>query len=228
MITVVCWLFQGHGVTVGGKPTERGYEARHVTRLQRRFSRWYSQPHRYVCITDMPDGLEGCEIIPMPSECVPLSKAYRKLWLFSQDAADLIAGRVFFSDLDSDFFGDLGSLLDRSESLVLWHDKMYPRQRWATSHYLLDMGSHTDVWDEFLKPGAVDQMLEWYASRGERATGSDQAWMSYYIEDAATFGPGLYRARLIKHLPEDAKIVTYPGAVKPWHRSAKRKHAWLR
>lgn len=225
-INVLCWLFKGFGITSGGKEVRRDYTAEHVNRFADQITRRSSIPLRVVCVTDMPTGIH-CDVIPMPRG-LNWPKAYRKLWAFSREAAALLPGRIFVSDIDVEVVGDIAPLLDRSEALVAWQDAAHPPGRLSSGNYLLTAGSHPEVWENFSFEAMADARL-WHEQKFGRMTGSDQAWMSYALRHGvATFGPGIYRSKNIgADLPADARIVHFSGNLKPWHSVAKTRYPWL-
>lgn len=216
MLKVLVWLYES--------PTgHRRYTPDHVKLFMRQFSDNYSQPHQFFCITDQSPYLfrdVDINIIPMPESLYGLENNYRRLWVFSQEAAEVISGRVFMSDIDVMILDWLDEYLDRPEPLVLMTD---PTQKGPNYKYsppcILDMGARPDIWDEFMNSGSVKRMKEYYLNEcGQgRMTGSDMAWLSYYFKDEEVPSFNQYRARnLNKVLPEDAFIVHYSGKKKPW------------
>lgn len=217
MINFVCWLYRS-------QTGHRSYTADHVHRLATMFTRNYSKQHRVVCITDQPDGIE-CETLPMP---LVLPENYRRLWIFSKEAAELIPGRIFVLDLDVKITGRLDDYLDRPEPFVVMRDPQFNQHRYSSS-YLFTAGTRTDIWESFDPQESPAVMAEWYPRvTGYKQVGSDQAWLNYYLwdQDPPTFNQ--YRARLVgNELPPDAKVVHFPGALKPWEKEAKEKYPWL-
>lgn len=219
-LTFVCWKYKPHGMP----PGHRKYTAVHVNRFTRMVKKHYPHPHKVVCITDEPGFIEEAQTIDMP---VVLPNNFRKLWLFSKEAAELIPGRVFFCDIDCVMAGDLTGLVDRDEDFVAWHDFQYSSIRYSSGTYMLDMGSRPFVWDEF-SMDKVPEIEAWMKEYAGHMVGSDMAWMSYILGEEATFDPGIYRARKVgKKLPKDARIVHFSGKMKPWSPQAKDVHPWL-
>ena len=69
------------------------YPAEYVHKLQNGVSRHLTIPHRFVCFTDDPAGLE-CETKPLPDG---LDGWWNKVWLFKRGLFD---DRVIYLDLD--------------------------------------------------------------------------------------------------------------------------------
>ena len=186
------------------------------------FEKNYTKPHRFLCITDQPDGIR-CETLAMPLD---LDFNYRRLWLFSKEAAEQIGGRIFHIDLDVVITRNLDSYLDRPEPFVVMHDPMFQEQEYSSS-YILDMGSRTDIWESFDPETSPAVKQEWFQGNG-KDVGSDQAWICYCLrnEDPPTFIQ--HRARLVgKNLPDDVYIVHFPANPKPWTKEAEDMYPWV-
>jgi len=212
MLTLLLWLYKS--------PTgHRAYEPWHIERFIKMFKRYYKKPFRAVCISDQP---VPCERIPMP---LVMENNFRRLWTFSEECAKLIPGRIFMCDIDVMIMRDLTDYLDRPEPLVLMND---PMRKGATYKYsptcLHTTGTRTDIWDNL----DIETMRSWYKAQGEKITGSDMAWLSYYFrdEDVPTFRQ--HRASLMKkELHKDAYIVHFSGVVKSWDKRVKEVYSWL-
>lgn len=216
MINVITWLYKS--------PTgHREYDPSHIKLFMRQFSENYKKPCEFICITEWSESaFAGMEIIimPMPLAVKGLENNFRRLWIYSKEAARLIPGRVYMSDIDVMILGDLTAYLDRPEPFVIMTD---PTQQGANYKYappcLLTMGNRPDIWEEFNRPGSLQCMEDYYLKDcgQKRVTGSDQAWLSYYLKDENVPTFNQYRARnLGKKMPNDALIIHYSGKNKPW------------
>lgn len=218
MLTVLMWLYRS--------PTgHRKYDPSHIRLFMRQFSLNYNGPHQFVCITDFsPSAFKGMDIqlLPMPKAVEGLENNFRRLWTFSDEAAEWLPGRIFMSDIDVMITGDLTEYLNRPEPLVLMTDPTQPGPNYKYSPpCLLTMGVRPDIWDEFLNPGSLEAMRRYYIDEcgQKRVTGSDMAWLSYYFKDTPVSTFNQYRARnLGKRMPDDALIVHFSGKSKPWNR----------
>lgn len=207
MLTVVTWLYNRN----------RSYRPEHVNRFYDAFDKHYSGEYRRLCITD--DSGVDSDTLPTPAglEALPgLSGNLRRLWIWSREAAEVIGGRVFVSDIDCDIVGPLDPLLDREEDVVLWHDPMYPR-RYSGGNMLITPGSRPEYWERLAEnPEArMAEAREWNKRTYGKSVGAEMAWLCYAAGEEATFGPGIYRSRFLRGMPDDAKIIHYSGSRKP-------------
>lgn len=230
MLSVVVWKWSGINLS------RREFLPEHVNTQRRNFARHLSIPHRFICVTDEPTGLDPeVEFFKTPAAALEAGQVqtpeagrfpscYRRLWNFSA-AARALGERLLCVDIDAIAVSDLTPLLDRQEQFVGWR----PLMKWGALDriggglYLLESGSRTEVWERF----AGGQHTKTARLAGYR--GSDQAWMSYCLgKDVAVWPPGsgLYSIRDLstdrlqcnggKALPADARLVQFNGPVKPW------------
>lgn len=218
MLTVVFfkWADRHHGYK--GK-----FNSSHVNVMADRIDEYYPDPHRFVCFTDDPAGIDSriethalwddYADIPNPTGGGRPS-CYRRLKLWDPAIENILGKRFVHIDLDAVVCGDLRPLWNRKEDLVMWAD---PFQRWPYlgGTYLMNAGARPQVWEAF-HPVKSPQLA---AAKGYQ--GSDQAWISYclgYGEAAWTQGDGLYRQLpgKLKQKPQDARIVFTTGRRPPW------------
>lgn len=233
-VSFVCWKWTDPRC-VG---TPRQFKSHHVNVLSRAIKRHYPRPHRFICITNEPEGLlKDVEHMPMPETGFehlknpseqhsqkPFPSCYRRLWNFSEEAK-ILGERIFALDIDVIIKGDLRSLVDRTASFVGWSDKKFGWQKVAGGAYLLKTGTHTDVWTDFdpnSSPGIA---------RAAGCGGSDQAWMSYKLwppEDSWSMADGLFKLKWLNGVvPAEAKMIFTSGDKPPWDRTVQRKHPWI-
>lgn len=230
MLTVVCWKWQKANGFL------HDYTAEHVNILQRMVARWYPHPHRFVCITDDPRGVD-CETFPLWDDFKGLRNAcgehlpscYRRLKLFSDEISSYFGGRIVSLDLDVVITGDLSPLWDREESFIGWKVEG-PRHPivYNGSMFLFQAGKHKDLWTEF----KFDVTPVLTKQRGY--FGSDQAWISMKFDGKAPYGwtkdDGVYSyPREMRHrpLPRNARVVIFHGKRKPWNPST-NGDGWIR
>jgi len=208
------------------------YGPEQVNTLYRMVQRHYPHPHRFICVTDDPTGIDpNVEIVQLWNDFGHLESphgrknpsCYRRLKAFSPDIAKTFGKRFVSLDLDCVISGDLTPLWHRAEDFVIWGDTN-PRTAYNCSMYLLTAGARPTVWQTFdpdRSPAEAKRAGCW---------GSDQGWISYCLgpkEAKWTRADGVYSFRndLKPHgrlLPKDARIVLFHGAVDPWSHCAQQ------
>ena len=193
--------------------------------------RHYAKPHRFICVTDDPEGLDGgIEAVPLWDDYrhVPnptgggRPSCYLRLKLFHPDIGELLGDRFVMLDLDAVITGDLSPLVDRPEDAVFWKS---PTNEWPYNGamMLLKAGSRPQVWEDF-DPVRSPQET---AAAGYR--GSDQAWISHKLgwhEAVWTERDGVYfysKLRQRGKLPPNARAVFTTAGSAPW----KLSHPWV-
>lgn len=218
MIRVVFWKWKG----------ERGdeYTAERVNIAARAVSANLRLAHRFVCVTDDPQGLDPqMEVIAMPPlPDAPLRNGFSswvKLRMFDADFVRLIGGRILVLDIDMAVTGDLTPLLERDDPIVLWHTGPVENGlQYQGGAILMDAGARPEVWRTF-DPASSPAIIE---DRG--LAGDDQAWISHCLwPNEATWERGLIvKARTVgNRIPPGARMVHFPGEIKPWHAEARIK-----
>jgi hypothetical protein len=233
MLSVVCWKWRPKA----RYRSEFGPEQVNV--LRRMVARCYARPHRFICVTDDPAGLDpGIEVLPLfgDFEDVPSPhggvnpSCYRRLRLFHPDAARWFGERVVSLDLDMVLVGDVAPLWDRPEDVVLYGDTARGTP-YNGSMLLLRTGSRPRVWTEF------DPVRSPQLGRARGYIGSDQAWLGVALgpgEPTWSAADGVYsyrneikpRGGLV--LPANARIVVFHGHVDPWQAATRRRYPWVR
>jgi hypothetical protein len=232
MISFVTWLWH----TPGYRST---FEASAVNTLFAMVDRHYPAPHRNICVTNFPKGIDATiEIVPDREDFAGVTNpngrqnpsCYRRLRVFAPDAGQTFGPRVVSMDLDLVIVGDLRPLVDRPEDFVIWGQSDFPkRQFYNGSLWMLRTGSRTQVWTRFDPRNSPHQTKR----AGHR--GSDQGWFSYILgRNEATWGnrDGVYSWRV--HLapkggglPANAAVVSFHGRTDPWSYDMQH-HAWIR
>lgn len=226
---VVCWRWTpATGYHTYGPET--------VNALRRMVARHYRHPHRFICVTDDPAGLDpSVEVVPIwtdfadvPSPHGPrFPGCYRRLRAFSPGIAEIFGPRFVSLDLDCVIVDDVTPLWDRPEPFVIWADT-HPHCRYNGSMFLLSAGARREVWDQF------DPSTSPVATLADgQCNGSDQGWISYCLgAGEATWSgeDGVYSFKNeVKKsaLPANARIVMFHGPTKPWSAAAQRLE-WVR
>lgn len=231
MISVVTWRWKPRA---GYRST---YPPSTVNTLAAMVRRHYSHPHRFICVTDDPDGIDpGIEVLPDFGDFVGLPSphggknpsCYRRLRMFHPDAAQWFGERFVSLDLDVVLTGDLSPVWNRPEDIVLWGDTN-PTTFYNGSMLLMTAGARPQVWQDF------DPVASPAKAKASGQFGSDQGWISYRLgpnEAKWTKADGVYSFRVHLHegrspLPENAKIVVFHGQYDPWDARTSRI-SWVR
>lgn len=181
-----------------GQPGYRStFTAEHVNTTRRMVARNYLKPHRFICVTDDPTGLDPeVEAMPLWDDFASIPNptwvkgpsCYRRLKVFSEWFGRIAGERIVVIDLDVVITGDLSPLWDRDEDFLIWRPGQF-RMPVCASMFMLKAGARQDIWDTF--DAAVSPKLAGRA--GFR--GSDQAWIGYCIGREApgwTTADGVY------------------------------------
>lgn len=230
MLTVCCfkWAVPGYRSTFGPQT---------VNVLRRMVARHYHQPHRFVCITDDPQGLDhAVQIVPLWTDHADVPSphgngnpsCYRRLKLFDPAIRELLGERFVAVDLDTVIVGDVTPLWDRPEDFVIWGETD-PRSWYNGSMFLMTAGARRQVWESF------DPVTSPQQAKSAGKFGSDQGFISYCLgpgEATWTRADGVYsfRVHLAKQpavLPGNARMVMFHGKADPWSAEA-QKLSWVR
>jgi len=197
----------------------------------------YPKPHRFICVTDDPTGLEpGVEVVPLWQDFAGIPSphggknpsCYRRLRMFHPEIGALVGPRFVTMDLDCVVTGDLSPIFDRTEDFVMWGDQTNPTTHYNGSLLLMTAGARPNVWERF------DPVYSPRESRAAGQFGSDQGWISHCLGGGeAKFDKrdGVYSFRChlgegLEPLPADARVVFFHGRHDPW--SPRVAHlAWI-
>jgi len=218
------------------------FTAEHVRTLQRMVARHYPEPHRFVCFTDDPRGLEDVALplwddhaeVPNPTGQGRPS-CYRRLKLFSPKMKKLIGERIMHIDLDTVIVGDITPLADRDDDFIIWRAKSLFARRgfvYNPSLMLMRAGSRAHVWRKF------DPRTSPAAARRAGWSGTDQAIISHALWPKAkiwnrahgvySFRDDFIRKGRVK-LPAEARIVGFYGSrYNPAYPNIQRRYGWVR
>lgn len=216
-----------------------------VNTLRSMVARHYPHPHRFVCVTDDPRGLDPrVEAIPLWNDFANVPNphdiigglrrpknpsCYRRLRMFHPEIATVFGKRFVSMDLDSVITGDLTPLWDRPEDIVFWGDTN-PRTHYNGSMVLMTAGARPQVWTDF------DPKVSPQKSKAAGCFGSDQGWISYRLgpgEAKWSKADGVYSFRndiIPKRLPlpGNAKVVFFHGRYDPWAHVVQQQYVWVR
>lgn len=214
------------------------YQAWHVNRMAAMFRRHLREPHDFVCVTDDPAGLdpELVRAVPLwpdladiPNPHGPREPAcYRRLKLYSAEAAELVGERILAIDLDMVLVGDVTPLVQRREPVVLLPTDA-PNIPVNGSLQLITPGACPDVWTSF------DPATSPGLARRAGSYGSDQGWLGYHLlhgclkgvagtwdagpegrDGIVFYGQHLRRTRRPESLGGNVRLVSFHGRGQPW------------
>lgn len=221
MLSVVTWKWKS------ATPYRSQFGPETVNILKECVKRNYHKPHRFICVTDDPKGIDSdIKVIRLWNEFADLPSpfgvgnpsCYRRLRMFGPEAKRMFGNRFVSLDLDCVVTGDLSPLWDRPEDIVLWGDTN-PGTFYNGSMMLMTAGCRPQVWDDF-HPEKSPKL-----AKAAGQFGSDQAWISYKLgpdEKKWTVNDGIYsyrihlRTRQGRFLPKEARIVMFHGGLDPW------------
>ncbi len=242
MLSVVCWYWNDPA-------RMRGYEftPEDVRIWDSMISRNLTIPHRRICVTHRPDLIDFMETVPLDeSKHVP-GTCTIKLMAWRKDIGKILGDRILSMDIDCVVTGNLDSLVDREEDVVLWKNPNYEeggrRGFYQGSMQLLTAGARPFLYDDF-DPNTTPQWLN------RRFGGAEQCWISerlntrypepgwdwdepYWTEEDGVYGAGrLFGGNLdngiTTDLPDNAKIVFTPGDRVPSQPHVQEKHPWIK
>lgn len=230
-LTVICWRWE----PPCGYRSSFGPET--VNTLRRMVARHYPAPHRFVCVTDVADGIDlSVEIVPAWNDFAQIPSphggtnpsCYRRLRAFAPDVGAVFGPRFVSLDLDCVITGDLRPLWDRPEDFVIWGDTN-PTTAYNGSMMLMTAGARPQVWTRF------DPATSPHQAKASGCFGSDQGWISYCLgpgERKWTRDDGVYSFRndiaAARTLPANARIVFFHGRHDPWNSYVQTNYAWVR
>lgn len=223
MLTIVCFLWRDPSYRYGLR-----YSHEHVNRLRNMVARHLAQPHRFVCVTDQPDGIEaGIEIIPLWPDYRGMGGTWTRVKLFSTAMRDILGERFVLMDLDCVVTGPLDPLFETDDEFVTTRSSN-PASIYNTGFFLLRAGSRPQVFERFTPEQAlaaisVDGMWE-------------QGWVSLVLGGGEqTWGPehGVYEyGRHVARgnggkLPDGARVVFFSGPHDPSLAACRAKSPWI-
>jgi hypothetical protein len=220
-LTFVTWLWRQPNY-------HTTFEAEHVNALFRMIDRHYSAPHRNLCVTNFPAGIDKTIEIVKDTEDFAgvqnpwgghMPSCYRRLRIFRADAAKTFGDRIVSMDLDTVIVADLAPLFDRDVDFRIWGQADKRSRGWYNGSLMyVKAGTRTQVWDHF------NPKMSPHTSKRANSAGSDQGWIGYILgrkEAMWSTDEGVYSYRVHiapkgNVLPENARIVNFHGRHNPF------------
>lgn len=198
------------------------YGPEYVNRLHHMVRRHLHRPHRFVCFTDNPTGLDAdidAKPLPVVRDAEKYGPFWRKLGIFSAPLADL-RGPVLWLDLDVVIVDSLDCLFDHpGEFLIIkdFREESGPKHG-NSSVVRFEAGAHGYLLDKFYAdPESVDAQFP-----------GDQEFISTNVTSQAMW-PKEWCVSFKKHclppfpqcwfrvprIPPGARVVVFHGHPKP-------------
>lgn len=203
-------------------------------------------PHRRVCITHRPDLIDFMETVPIDTEKHVPGTCAVKLMTYHPNIAEYLGERILVMDVDCVVTGNMDELVNRTEDLVLWKNPNYEeggrRGFFQGSMQLLIAGCRQQLWEDF-DPKSTPRMVN------RRFGGMEQAWISerlntsypepgwewkeaHWTEADGVYGAGrLFNGQMDEgiqtELPENARVVFFPGDRAPNQPEVRQAHPWI-
>jgi hypothetical protein len=223
VLSVVTWLWR----TTSAKYLGQGFKfsPKHVNMLRAALERHLRVPHELVCFTDDATGLDArIRAEPIWPDPAGYGKCWRRLACFAPSFGALVGPRYLSLDLDCVLASDLTPLVERDDPLVLWRPRGL--DHFNGSIWLHTPGTYADILDGY------DPQLSPYDMAELGLEGSDQAWLTHKLWGRVPTwgaGDGVYRWRTDcrPEPPKDARIVFFPGRMKPNHPKMCHVAPWL-
>lgn len=191
-VTVVC-------VKVGAK-----YGPEYVNRLAAMVERNTTLEHRFVCLTDNPEGVEpDCQAIG-----VNWPGWWAKVGIFKRPMA-LGSRRLLYLDLDTIIAGNIDCLLDYRGDFAILRDFYRPH---GYQSAMMLMGPHfgRHLYDNF-KP----EHMEAFRGRGDQGYIESQVTGADLIQDMWPGRAVSYKVHCLDGPPKGAAVINLHGRPKP-------------
>lgn len=234
MLSVVCFKWK----PAKGYRSEFGPQSVNVLRAM--VDKNYKRDHKFICITDDPEGIDPrVQVIPLWDDHASVPSphgsgnpsCYRRLKMFSKEAAEFIGPRFVSVDLDCVITGDMRPVWDREEDFVIWGDTAVGTP-YNGSMILMTAGARSQVWEQF------DPVSSPARGRELKYIGSDQAWIAaclgpkeakWTMRDGVVSYRNEIRVRGMRDtLPPKTRIVMFHGQYDPWMPEIQRRHKWVK
>ena len=212
-------------LTVAAYQWGNKYSPDDVRRLQRMVKRYMTVRHTFAVITDKSQAFDAdrdIHAIQMDMTTHIPGKCFAKLFTFHHLGGEIFGERILQIDLDSIIVGPLDPLVDRDEDLVMWRNPS--RIPWdnptkpGRCFYNTSLVLH--------RCGTMPWLRDAFDPTDPRCR-DDQWWLSSLLGPDMPYwdgSDGVYRlgrddtpgSGVNGVLPENARIVTFPGSEGKW------------
>jgi hypothetical protein len=226
MLTVVCWKW----FDPNGRHNHLFvYGPDYVNILRNMLERHLTIPHRLICVTDDPEGIDPrVKIVDMPVEVEDWPGMFQRLILFRPDAEKVFGKRILAMDLDVVIKANIDGLVSREEDFAMWEPRLFHVKKGKYSRYngsmiLMDAGCRPEVWTEF----SVREARRRLTAAGLDV--DDQSWISHVLGPDEAIWPWDGEIRSLKATPdpEKARIVFFNGPRSPAMPELQRQYPFI-
>lgn len=240
-IHVVTWKWKQPGFRIP-------YGADHVNAMRFMLERYFTVPHRMLCITDDAEGIDTrVDTAPLWNDHATmingsgkqLPSCYRRLKLFDPETQESLGiapnDRILSIDLDTvllpPFTRAVEPLLPSKFRWVGWRVRgTYHPWVFNGSFWLFNARDFANLWTDF-DPKTTPNLMQ---KRG--FFGSDQSWLSYNLAKAsdshglkfpeiASYPREVRRSKLVD---KKTGMIFFHGTLKPWHDQVQREAPWIK
>lgn len=228
VITVVSFLWEDPK-----RARDYKFTAKHVRILKRMVDRNLTLPHRFVCVTD--EKIKGIKTVPIDWTTHVPGMCFVKLMMWRKDIGEFLGDRIFYLDLDVVITGNIDAIAGRQEPIVLYHNPNYhmggPRAFYQGSVQLFNAGVWPSIYDNFVE---FRKIANWRFGGAEQALLSEALpWnLPYWDQNDGIYGAGRLgdwnKEGVTHELPEDARIVVFPGNREPSQKEVQERAPWIK
>jgi len=218
------------------------YGTEHVEKLYRGLKRNIDEDFEwsYTLVTDDPEDKNklnpNINCIPLWNYYRDLGGCYTRLYTFSKDMESILGNRFICLDLDTVIVSNITSLLDKKDSFVYYRAPGADGTgyRLNCGMYMMDAGALDFIWKDF-----IEDTENCILKSRNKYVGTDQAWVNYCLEEKLEafsywdINDGIYDMRQhfleknITNLPDNSKIIVWPGPRDPSLLEFNSKFKWL-
>lgn len=228
-LAVISYLWQPDANSKLAAP----YTPDDVRKLARAVKSNLTVRHNFICITDRPEAFDGDPDIKAIriDDTIPMDAGHCvcRLMTFHPNGREIFGvDRVFQMDLDTLVIRNFDDIVMRDEDLVLWRNPARvpwdnpsrPQRPYYNGSFVLHRcGTRSEIWENYLSA--------WRYNLNDHRTKDDQTWMSSFLGPGQPYfdaSHGIYRiARpgepetgVHGTLPDNAKLVSFPGSEGKW------------